>query len=158
MAEKTGLLSSVTITPEKASAQSQTPSKEEDDTILKLKAEPVGVKDDQAAVDALTLPLQQTIIAQHDKAKPAPASEDYPTDIAYQLITDVQKANDALNQLVDRQEIVGLDLVWCTEKATFVLSRPIVLFWAERLNILRSPVTLWLYKGSRNSWFLLVSD
>jgi DNA polymerase I-like protein with 3'-5' exonuclease and polymerase domains len=82
----------------------------EDDTILKLKAEPVGVKDDQAAVDALTLPLQQTIIAQHDKAKPAPASEDYPTDIAYQLITDVQKANDALNQLVERQEIVGLDL------------------------------------------------
>lgn len=82
----------------------------EDQETLKLKVEPVGVKDDQAAVDALTLPLQQTIIAQHDKAKPAPASEDYPTDIAYQLITDVQKANDALNQLVDRQEPVGLDL------------------------------------------------
>jgi DNA polymerase I len=82
----------------------------EDQETLKLKVEPVGVKDDQAAVDALTLPLQQTITVERDKAKPTPVSEDHPTDIAYQLITDVQKANDALNQLVDRQEIVGLDL------------------------------------------------
>jgi hypothetical protein len=82
----------------------------EDQETLKLKVEPVGVKDDQAAVDGPTASLQQTITVEQDKAKPTPVFEDHPTDIAYQLITDVQKANDALNQLVDRQEIVGLDL------------------------------------------------